>query len=117
MNFIRRVPGHLHHQFGIDLSKFAESRPVFGYVDDGNAGMRVVRGLTAGGTMTITGQPPFLWLDGPRQVSLFQVSEEGKQDRRAEFVTLGCGEFCLEVYHLAPDGSIRLIFQDDFCSK
>ena len=67
--------------------------------------------------MTITGQPQYMWLDGPRQVCLFQVSEEGKRDHRAEFATLGSGEFCMEVYHLAPDGNVRLIFQDDFCSK
>jgi len=100
-----------------DLSAFPEVGPVFAYADDLGAGVEVLGGLEVAGRMTVEGQPPYMWLDGPRDCVLLRATPEGLRNRHAAFLSLGGGEFCLEVYRVKPDKSVELLGKGDFCFK
>ena len=103
--------------FEIDLSAFPEPEPLFAFVDDVEAGVKILQGLETAGTMTIPDQPWYMWLNGPRNCLLLKPTPEGAQEGRVSFRALGVGEFCLEIYHVRPDHSVQLLHQDDFCFK
>ena len=101
----------------IDLSHFSEDEPLFAYVDDTGDGVEPISGLEVHGRMVINGQPTFMWLDGPRDCILLKVNAEGKKESRVLMRSLGICEFCLEIYHVKPDGSTEVIYQDEYCFK
>lgn len=101
----------------IDLSAFPEAGPVFAYADELGGRIEVLGGLEVAGRMTIEGQPPYMWLHGPRDCVLLKANADGARERRGAFRSRGVGEFCLEVYHVRPDLSVELIGRGDFCFK
>jgi hypothetical protein len=103
--------------FEIDLSAFLEPEPLFGYVDDVGGGIKPLFGLVVAGRMIIADQPPFMWLEGSRDCVLLKTSAQGKQENRVSFLFLSVGEFCLEIYHISPDGSVELLYKNDCCFK
>jgi hypothetical protein len=88
--------------FEIDLTGFSDSAPAFGYVDDAKCPVKVLEN-----------RPAFMWLDGPRECVLLRASG----GKTASFRSLAVGEFCVEIYHVRPDGSAELLHQNDFCFK
>jgi hypothetical protein len=104
-------------EYEIDLSVFAEDNPRFAYVDDVGCKVLPQAGLDVVGSITIYNQPPFMWLAGPRDCMLLFVNAEGKQAGRVAFRSLATGEFCLEIYHVQPDGNATLLCRGDFCFK
>ncbi len=103
--------------FEIDLSAFSEKEPVFAYVDDGRCLVKPLSGLVIDGRLKLENQPPFMWLEGTRDCVLLKASLECRQGNIASFRSLEVGEFCLEIYHVRPDNSVKLLHQDDFCFK
>lgn len=101
----------------IDVSVFPETEPVFAYVDDVGSGVKIMGGLEVIGRLTVEGQPPYMWLNDPRDCVLLKATPDGVRARRAAFRSLGVGEFCLELYHVRPDSSVELVGQGDFCFK
>ena len=101
----------------IDLSHFKEPNPVFGYVDDTGDGVEPISGLELHGRMVINDQPDFMWLQGSRDCILLKVNADGEKERRVLMRSMGVGEFCLEVYHIKPDGTTEVIHQADYCFK
>lgn len=104
-------------EFDVDLAAFPEAEPVFAYVDDCGDDVLPLRNLALAGTMTIEDQAPYLWLEGPRRCVLLKASAAGREGRVASFRSRAVGEFCMEIYHVRPDGTVALLFQDDFCFK
>ena len=103
--------------FEIDLSAFPEKEPIFAYVDDVNGSVKPLSGLVVDGLLKIENQPSFMWLRGTRSCVLLKASLECRQGNLASFRSLAVGEFCLEIYHVRPDNSVKLLHQDDFCFK
>jgi hypothetical protein len=101
-------------EFSLDLSAFPEAEPEFAYVDDVKCKVEPLSGLVAQGRIKIEGRPPFMWLEGTRDCVLLKALGGAKT---ASFLSLAVGEFCLEVYHVRPDGDVDLLYQDDFCFK
>lgn len=104
-------------EISLNLSAFPEAEPVFAYADDVGTRIEVLSGLEVTGRMIIEGQPPYKWLDGPRDSVLLKATPAGVREGRAVFRSLGVGEFCLEVYHVRPDMRVELLGKGDFCFK
>jgi hypothetical protein len=107
--------------FEINLSYFPEPEPIFAYVDDLECDVMSLSGLVISGSMTIKNQPNFMWLEGARNCVILKTC---KQQDGAESVpkfvslrSLSVGEFCLEIYHVRPDGTVNLLHQNDFIFK
>lgn len=103
--------------FEIDLSAFPEPEPLFACVDDIGGEVKPLFGLVAAGRMIIVDQPPFMWLQGARDCVLLKTNAQGRQENRVSFLFLSVGEFCLEIYHVRPDGSVELLYKNGFCFK
>tara|TARA_R110002096_G_scaffold29509_5_gene88964 strand:+ start:34608 stop:34964 length:357 start_codon:yes stop_codon:yes gene_type:complete len=103
--------------YEIDLTGFAEPEPSFAYVDDVGSKVQVLSGLVEVGRITIEGQPDFMWLEGARDGVLLKALPGGHEGEKVAFRSLGIGEFCLEIYHVGPNGAFELLRQDDFCFK
>ena len=103
--------------FEIDLSAFLEPEPLFACVDDVGGWIKPLFGLVVAGRTIITDQPPFMWLQGSRDCVLLKTSAQGRQENRVSFLFLSVGEFCLEIYHISPDGNAELLYKNDFCFK
>jgi hypothetical protein len=58
-----------------------------------------------------------MWLQGPRNAIKLVVNASGQQQQRASFRSLAVGEFCYELYHAAPDGTITRLLAGDFSFK
>lgn len=104
-------------EFVIDLSTFTEPEPLFAYVDDLDGSVEALRGSVIAGHITLYDQPPFMWLAGPRDCILLTPSAEGTEEGLLSFCSLSVGEFCLEIYHVRPDGSVVVLYRNDFCFK
>ncbi|MEZ4390985.1 MAG: hypothetical protein R3A48_07815 [Polyangiales bacterium] len=105
-------------EFEIDLTAFSEPEPVFAYVDDAGSRVAPRSGLVLDGRVIVEGQPPFMWLKGPRDcVRLRATTEGGPRSERVSFRALSVGEFCVEIYHVRRDGRATLLHQNDFCFK
>ncbi|GAB4122174.1 MAG: hypothetical protein Fur005_17010 [Roseiflexaceae bacterium] len=104
-------------EFEIDLARFTEPLPIFAYVDDLACQVDHLDGLTHAGLLRIDQQAPFMWLQGPRNCTKLIVNEAGQQQRRATFRSLAVGEFCYELYHVAPDGTSTRLLAGDFTFK
>ena len=48
---------------------------------------------------------------------LLKALPGGHEGEKVAFRSLGIGEFCLEIYHVGPNGAFELLRQDDFCFK
>lgn len=107
--------------FEIDLSYFPEPEPIFAYVDDLECSVMPLSGLVISGSMTIENQPNFMWLEGVRNcVILKTCKQQDGAESIQKFVSLrslSVGEFCLEVYHVRPDCTVNLLYQNDFVFK
>jgi len=103
--------------YELDLTSFEEAEPQFAYVDDVGSDVRVLSGLMETGRITIENQPDYLWLTGPRDCVVLRASRDCRDGDEALLRSLGIGEFCLEIYHLRPDGKPNLLRQDEFCFK
>jgi hypothetical protein len=107
--------------FEIDLSYFPEPEPIFAYVDDLECQVMSLSGLVIAGKMTIENQPDFMWLEGARNCVILKTCKQpGDAESVQKFVSLrslSVGEFCLEIYHVRPDGTVKLLHQDDFIFK
>lgn len=103
--------------FEVDLSASPEPEPVFAYVDDVGCSVEPLSGLVAEGRMTIEGQPPFMWLQGARTCVLLKAKAARGGGNLVSFRSLGVGEFCVEIYHVRPEGGVELLHQDHFCFK
>lgn len=101
----------------IELSYFSEDEPIFAYVDDTGDGVEPISGLEFHGRMVIDDLPDFMWLNGPRDCILLKVNPDGKKERRVQMRSLGVGEFCLEIYHIKPDRTAEVIYQNEYCFK
>ncbi|MGQ0624725.1 MAG: hypothetical protein ACT4PP_08795 [Sporichthyaceae bacterium] len=114
-------------EYEIDVDTFAEHQPLFAYVDDVGSVVQPLRRLAAVGSVVIPDRPQFRWLDaGDRRCVLLQahrmcrpsVERDPVAARMpATLLSLGVGEFCLEIYHVRADGSADLLLQDDWCFK
>ncbi len=103
--------------FEIDLSAFPETEPMFAYVDDVGSNVKPLSGLAVAGSKRIEGQPEFLWLKGTRDCVLLRATAALRRGSRVLFHSLGVGEFCVEIYHVSPEGDVRVLFRDDYCIK
>jgi hypothetical protein len=107
--------------FEIDLSYFPEPEPIFAYVDDLDCRVMSLSGLVIAGRMTIENQPDFMWLEGARNCVILKTCKQpGDAESVQKFVSLrslSVGEFCLEIYHVQPDGNVELLHQNDFIFK
>jgi hypothetical protein len=99
--------------FEIDLTRFKDPAPTFAYVDDYKGSVEVLQNLRIDGSITIEDRPDFMWLRGPRECVRLRTTGE----KKASFRSLMVGEFCVEIYYVAPDGSAELLHQNDFCFK
>jgi len=104
-------------EFEIDLAPFPEENPMFAYVDDVGSKLQILGGFVTEGRLKISNRPSFAWLSGDRDCVLLEATPKAKRLGRAAFRSLGVGEFCVEIYHVAPDRTVRLLHQDDFCFK
>jgi hypothetical protein len=116
-NSVRLVSISEGADFEIDLSAFLEPEPLFAYVDDVGSLVAPRFGLVVAGRIRIDDQAPFRWLHGTRDCVLLKASMKGRQAGRMSFLSLGVGEFCLEIYHICPDRSVELLYKHDFCFK
>jgi hypothetical protein len=103
--------------FEIDLSAFLEPEPLFAYVDDVGSRIEPRFGLVVAGSIGIDDQPPFMWLEGPRDCILLKTSVQGRQEGHVSFFSPAVGEFCVEIYHLRPDRSAEVLYKNGFCLK
>lgn len=103
--------------YEIDLTAFPEPEPSFAYCDDVGSKVKIHSGLVEAGKLTINDQPDFMWLEGPRDCVLLKASQTCREGDKVTFRSLGIGEFCLEIYHVAENGTPNLLRQDEFCFK
>jgi hypothetical protein len=106
-------------EYEIDLARFPEAEPLFAYVDDAGSMVRAGRGLVPYGWLTLpeaTEETPSS-LPDPRHATLLKACRDVRDGDKAIFLSLGAGEFWLEIHHVAPDGATRLLRQDDWCFK
>lgn len=104
--------------FEIDLRAFPEAEPMFAYVDDYASRAVPLVGMVAAGELVIPDRPQYIWLKaGDRRCVLLRANRQDAPNGIATFRTLTCGEFCVEIYHVRPDGGSEVIYQDDFCCK
>lgn len=101
----------------IVLSSFPEASPTFAYVDDTGAGVERLVGFRADGRVVLDDLPSFAWLQGPRDCVRLVATADGVAKGRASLLSRGKGEFCLEIYHVAPDGRATRLYANDFCFK
>ncbi len=101
----------------VDLGAFGEPAPTFACVDDTGAGVEALHGIEVVGRITVEGQPPYLWLQGPRDCVLLRATAEGVRAKRGAFRARAVGEFCLEVYRVRPDRGVELLGRGEFCFK
>ena len=104
-------------EYELDLAAFPEAEPLFADVDDYHGTVLPLKGLVIVGTVVIEDQPSYMWLSGTRNAVLLKASKEVREGSTATFRSLTVGEFCLEIYHVRPDGGVELLRQDDWVFK